>query len=395
MRDNTKLVDAEVHALAEVVRTQLVEGDVKLSRRSVERAVAAHPVVLGRDTFAEMVNAVYGHLAGAGVLQPLLDDPAVTDVLVNGPREVWIDRGRGLERSEVTFASGTQLRDIAVRLAAAAGSRLDDAQPTADGRLPDGTRLHAVLAPLVESAAVLSLRVPSKQALSLDDLVSAGTLPPAWYGVLTALIQSKVSFLVSGATGAGKSTLLASLLSVVPHDERMVVIEEARELQPQHPHVVPLQTRRRNAEGVGAVGLTDLVRESLRMRPDRVVLGEARGAEIRELLMALNTGHQGGCATIHANSASDVPSRLVALGMLAGMSAAVIANQAATALDVVIHLVRTHGSQGAHRYIAEIALVSSSTSEGLRAHTALRWDGESPPTTTEHWPALAAALGLA
>ncbi len=391
----TGSVNSDVRAMAEAVRTELLDHDRVLTRGAVERAVAAHPVVLARDTFSAMVDAVYGELAGAGILQPLLEDPAVTDVLVNGTEQVWVDRGRGLERTEVTFPSPSHLRDVAVRLASAAGCRLDDAQPTVDGRLPDGTRLHAVLHPLVEPAAVLSLRVPPSRRLRLADLVAAQSVPASWCGVLEGLIGSKASFLVSGATGAGKSTLLGSLLALVPHDERIVVIEEAHELKPEHPHVVSLQTRRPNAEGAGAVGLTQLVREALRMRPDRVVLGEARGAEIRELLTALNTGHEGGCATIHANAARDVPARLVALGMLAGMSPAVVANQAAAALNVVIHMVRRQHPQGARRFITEIARVRSDARGALQVDGALRWDGQSAPTTTEHWPGLARLLALA
>lgn len=291
---------------------------------------------------------------GAGPLEELLRSPNVTDVVVNGPRDVFVDRGRGLERAPVTFVDDEQVRRLAIRLAAAAGRRLDDAQPFVDGKLADGTRLHAVLAPIAEPGTCLSLRVPARRNFSLVGLVNAGSVSAQGAELLRRLMLKKVPFLISGGTGSGKTTLLAALLAEVPHSERLLVVEDARELTPDHPHCVRLEGRAANAEGAGAITMTDLIRQALRMRPDRVVLGEVRGGEITDLLRALNTGHEGGCATIHANSVADVPARLEALAALGGLSREACHSQVAAALRLVIHVGR--GPSGKRR-VEEIGAV--------------------------------------
>ena len=288
----------------------------------------------------ETVSELRRHSTGAGVLDVLLAEPGVSDVLVNGPREVFVDRGAGLERADVTFVDDEQVRRLAIRLAAAAGRRLDDAAPFVDGRLPDGTRLHAVLAPVAEPGTCVSLRVPARRSFALEGLVSAGSLPPDGAGVLRALVARRVPFLVSGGTGTGKSTLLSALLALVPAEERIVLVEDARELRPAHPHCVRLEGRPPNGEGAGAIALTTLVRQALRMRPDRVVLGEVRGGELTDLLTALNTGHEGGCGTVHANSIADIPARLEALAALGGLGRDACHAQVAAALKAVIHVRR-------------------------------------------------------
>lgn len=291
---------------------------------------------------------------GAGPLEELLRSPNVTDVVVNGPRNVFVDRGRGLERAPVTFVDDEQVRRLAIRLAAAAGRRLDDAQPFVDGKLADGTRLHAVLAPIAEPGTCLSLRVPARRNFSLVGLVNAGSVSAQGAELLRRLMLRKVPFLISGGTGSGKTTLLAALLAEVPHSERLLVVEDARELTPDHPHCVRLEGRAANAEGAGAITMTDLIRQALRMRPDRVVLGEVRGGEITDLLRALNTGHEGGCATIHANSVADVPARLEALAALGGLGREACHSQVAAALRLVIHVGR--GPSGKRR-VEEIGAV--------------------------------------
>ena len=291
---------------------------------------------------------------GAGPLDPLLQMPGVTDVLVNGPDEVYVDAGRGLERSSVRFASQDQLRRLAVRLAAAVGRRLDDGSPYVDARLPDGVRVHAVLGTLADKGTCLSLRVPNRQRLSLDDWVASRSLHPALRELLTELVAARVAFLVSGGTGTGKTTLLASLLALVPARERLLVVEDSRELDPDHPHVVRLEGRPANAEGAGAVTLTTLVRQALRMRPDRIVLGEVRGAELVDLLLALNTGHEGGCGTVHANSAASVPARLEALAALGGLDRLAAHAQIGAALQAVVHVSR--GPTG-RRQVSEIRVL--------------------------------------
>ncbi|HZD98732.1 MAG TPA: TadA family conjugal transfer-associated ATPase [Micromonosporaceae bacterium] len=278
-------------------------------------------------------------LPGAGPLTAFLVDPAVTDVLVNGV-DVWIDRGAGLVRCDFTFSSDTQVRRLAQRLAAACGRRLDEGSPYVDARLPDGTRLHAVLPPIATDGPYLSLRTFREHAFSLNDLVGLDTLSESGAEMLGAIVAARLSYLVSGGTGSGKTTLLATLLSEVPPNERIVIVEDATELRPRHPHVVGLQARTANVEGAGAIGLRDLLRQALRMRPDRLVVGECRGAEVVDLLGALNTGHEGGAGTLHANTAADVPARLEALGLLSGVPRAALHAQVAAALHVVVHMRR-------------------------------------------------------
>jgi len=359
--------------LLDDVRARLATGRTGAGA-AVRDAVRDSGRVLGSDALHDLERAARAELTGAGPLQALLDAPDVTDVLVNGPDDVWVDRGAGLERHPVHLGPAAAVRALAVRLAALGGQRLDDACPTVDARLPDGTRLHAVLEPLAENGAVISLRVLRNRALTLDELVVSGGLPARWAGLLGTLVRRRANILISGGTGTGKTTLLAALLSLVPHDERVVTVEEARELRPTHPHVVHLAARRANVEGVGVVDLADLVRNALRMRPDRIVLGECRGAEVREVLMAMNTGHDGGLATLHANSVEVVPARLEALAGLAGMSREAVAAQSAGALDVVLHLRRSRGV----RHLAQIGLVGRTPGGELEVRTAARWEGAGP-----------------
>jgi pilus assembly protein CpaF len=311
---------------------------------AVVAAVRQQPdaAVLGDTALLRMSDRVHADLVGAGPLAPLLADPEVTDVLVNGV-EVWADRGAGLHRQPVEVGTAEDVRRLAQRLAAAGGRRLDDSSPCVDVPLADGTRLHAVLPPVATAGPYLSLRTFRPRPFTLADLVAAGALDEAVAAVLDAVVAARLPYLVTGGTGTGKTTLLATLLSLVPHDERIVLVEDAAELRPRHPHAVALQTRLANVEGAGAVGLRDLIRQALRMRPDRIVVGECRGAEVADLLAALNTGHDGGAGTLHANTAGDVPARLEALGLLGGLPREVLHVQVAAALQVVLHLRRDGG----------------------------------------------------
>lgn len=378
-------------AFLDRVRARVGRGDGVDA--AVESAARSSGVVLGSTALLAASRTARDELFGAGPLQALLDDPDVTDVLVNGPRDVWVERAGRLTAVALDLGSEAEVRALAVRLAAAGGQRLDDASPAVDARLPDGTRLHAVLPPVSGAGAVLSLRVVRSRALTLDELVRSGTLAPGLVPIVRALVATKANVLVSGATGSGKTTLLAAMLSLVPHDERIVVIEEAGELQPDHPHVVRLLARRANVDGAGSVGLSELVRQALRMRPDRIVLGECRGAEVREVLTALNTGHDGGCATVHANAAADVPARLEALAALAGMSTHAVAAQASSAVDAVLHL-RRAGADRALRYVAEVGVVRRSGSGALEVVDAVRADPGGACVSGPAWPALADRLGL-
>ncbi|MET0789175.1 MAG: TadA family conjugal transfer-associated ATPase [Cellulomonas sp.] len=361
---------------------------------AVEAAARDAGAVLGSRALGSVTRTVRDELFGAGRLQVLLDDPEVTDVLVNGPRDVWVERAGRLVRTGVDLGTADEVRALAVRLAAAGGQRLDDASPAVDARLPDGTRLHAVLPPISDAGTLMSLRAVRSRAFTLDQLVASGTLTPALVPVVRALVASRANLLVSGATGSGKTTLLAALLSLVPPDERILVVEEAGELAPAHPHVVRLLARRANVDGAGRVDLADLVRHALRMRPDRIVLGECRGAEVREVLTALNTGHDGGCATVHANAAADVPARLEALAALAGMSRDAVAAQASSAFDAVLHLRRSAADRN-RRYLAEVGVVRRDPSGALEVACAVRCDPAGVTTSGPGWPQLAARLGIA
>jgi pilus assembly protein CpaF len=375
--------------LDRVRRRLAAQGDVP-GPAAVASAVRDEGDLLGDAELLELTRALRADLLGAGPLEPLLADAAVTDVLVNGAREVWVDRGDGLERSDVRFADAASVRRLAARLAAAAGRRLDDAQPWVDARLRDGVRFHAVLPPVAPDGPLLSLRVPRARALSLDEMVRLGSLPHDGAALLRALVGARAAFVVSGGTGTGKTTLLAGLLSLVDPCERVLLVEDAPELAPEHPHVVRLQSRPANLEGAGAVTLRDLVRESLRMRPDRVVVGEVRGAEVVDLLAALNTGHEGGCATVHANAVADVPARLEALAVAAGLGREALHSQLASGLRVVVHLART-----TTRRVAEVGVLQRSADGLVRATTAWSWDGRAPAgAPAEAWPHLARLLSL-
>ncbi|WP_321573374.1 TadA family conjugal transfer-associated ATPase, partial [Georgenia subflava] len=370
------------------VRTALARG------ASLTGALGDADTGVGAAGLLRLDTEVRAQLRGGGpVLQPLLEDPLVTDVLVNGTDGVWVDRGAGLERVDVTdatFDDAAAVRSLAARLAAACGQRLDDASPVVDGSLPDGTRLHAVLPPLSATGTLISLRTHRTRVLTLDQLVACGTVPGALAPVLGALVDRRANVLVSGATGSGKTTLLAALLSLVGHGERIVCIEESAELRPTHPHVVHLQVRRANVQQVGEVPLSDLVRAAMRMRPDRIVLGECRGPEVRDVLGALNTGHDGGWATVHANTSADVPARLVALGALAGLAEATMTAQAVSALDAVLHLRR---AETGLRRLVEVGVLDRRGPE-LVCETALSVGTDGAVRHGAGWPRLAARLGL-
>jgi len=326
--------------LVDRVRSRLVALQADATPSRVVAALRAEGLVLGDDAVLDLVATLRHDLVGAGPLEPLVRDRSVTDVLVNGPSDVWVDRGEGLVRVDVRFGSEAEVRRLAQRLASLAGRRLDEASPFVDARLPDGSRLHCVLPPVATTGTVISLRVPRSVAFTLDELVAAGSLDDRSAAWLRGIVESRLAFLVSGGTGTGKTTILSTLLGLVPPNERIVIVEDSSELDPPHAHVVRLQARTPNLEGAGAVSLRDLVRQSLRMRPDRLVVGEVRGAEVVDLLAALNTGHEGGCATVHANSAADLPARLEALGLMAGLDRFAVHALVAAGIDAAVHLSR-------------------------------------------------------
>lgn len=279
-----------------------------------------------------------------------LDDPAVTDLFVNGAAGLFVDRGAGIVPAREWRATEEEVRELAVALIGAGGRHIDDAAPCVDVRLDGGIRVHAVLPPIAPEGSVISIRVPRLEIATLDDLRRTGMFGDGTRRRLGEAISARVNLLVSGAAGAGKTTLLAALLAEAPDEERIVTIEDVAELRIAHPHHVRLEARQPNIEGTGGIGLARLVREALRMRPDRLVVGECRGDEVRELLSALNTGHDGGAGTVHANGLHDVPARLEALGALAGLDDRALARQAASAIGLVLHVERDAG--GARRIAA-------------------------------------------
>ncbi|MGR8009200.1 TadA family conjugal transfer-associated ATPase [Streptomyces hypolithicus] len=375
--------------MLDAVRRRLAESGAEPTPARVAAALRAQGRLLGDAEVLGVAQELRCELVGTGTLEPLLADSSVTDVLVSAPDRVWVDRGVGLELTGVCFTDAAAVRRLAQRLAAVAGRRLDDARPWVDARLPDGTRMHAVLPPVSVGSTCLSLRVVRPKAFTLVELVDAGTLPPGGDRVLRALIDARLSYLISGGTGTGKTTLLSTLLGLVGPGERIVLAEDSAELRPDHPHVVRLESRPANQEGAGQVTIQDLVRQALRMRPDRLVVGEVRGAEVTELLAALNTGHEGGCGTVHANAAVDVPARLEALGAAAGLDRAALHSQLAAALAVVVHLVRDRGGR---RRVAEVHVLERDAAGLVVTVPALRW-GEDAFTYERGWGRLRALLG--
>jgi pilus assembly protein CpaF len=356
--------------LLDRVRIRLADDGGVVSPARVAEILRTEGRLVGDSSVLEVVDALRREIGGAGPLDELLRLDGVTDVLVNGPREVYVDRGTGLQRTSVQFADDAAVRRLAQRLASSAGRRLDDAAPFVDVRLRDATRFHAVLAPVARPGTCLSLRVPARRVLTLDDLVAAGTTSERGARLLLDLVRSKAAFLVSGGTGSGKTTLLAALLSYVDEHERIVVVEDSAELQPSHGHVVSLEARQPNVEGVGEITVRDLVRQALRMRPDRLVVGEVRGAEVVDLLAALNTGHDGGCGTLHANSTRDVPARVEALAVAAGLGRDAVHSQLAAGIQLVVHLRRD--SDGRRR-VAEIAALVRGAAGLVEAEPAVRF----------------------
>jgi pilus assembly protein CpaF len=366
--------------LLESVRQELITdldapgaaGDPGRLHAAVRRRSAG----LGGAATLELLRGVQAELTGAGPLAGLLTDPDVTDVLVNGPDEVWADRGTGLQRLPLAFASDDDVRRLAVRLASAAGRRLDTGMPFVDARLPGGVRLHAVIPPVAVTGVCLSLRIHRARPLDVTTLVRTGSLQPAFAGVLDAMIAARLSFVISGGAGTGKTTLLGALLARAGPEERILVVEDAAELAVDHPHVVRLQARPANVEGAGEVTLRDLVRQALRMRPDRVIVGEVRGPEVVDMLLAGNTGHEGGITTVHANGVVDVPARIEALAMLAGIQRTAAHSLLGSAVSAAVHLRRADDGS---RRIAEIAVLQRESDGLVRAVGALRWEGAEEP----------------
>jgi pilus assembly protein CpaF len=367
--------------LIERVRGRLASGGNEITPAAVAEAVRRESGgVVGQDELLATLRLLQQEFVGAGLLDPLLRDPSTTDVLVTGPDQVWVDGAGGLRRTDVRLPDEDSVRRLAQRLAMTCGRRLDDAQPFVDAWLPDKNaahgrvRLHAVLAPIAADGTCLSLRVLRPAAHDLRGLEGLGTFGATIRRVLEAIVDARLAFVVTGGTGSGKTTILSALLGQVSHRERIVCVEDAGELRPRHPQFVRLVARPPNVEGAGEVTLSDLVRQGLRMRPDRLVVGEVRGAEVCDLLTALNTGHDGGAGTVHANSPAEVPARMEALAALGGLARNALHSQLSAAFQVVLHMRRRPDGC---RQLAEIGVLDR-LGDGMRVLPAWRRDGWLP-----------------
>jgi pilus assembly protein CpaF len=365
------------------MKARLASGSLSPDPAVVAAALTEQRCLLGPKGIEALAQVICEEFLGNDPVAAHLQDPAVTDVLINGCTTAWVERSGRLEQVENTFADEEAVRTYAQRLAVRAGRRLDDASPFVDARLPDGTRLHAILPPLAVEGTTISLRIPRRQAYTLTELNSFGTLADEAVGLLSELVEKRVAFLISGGAGSGKTTLLSALLSLADPGERLVLVEDCAELVPDHPHVVRLEARPANQEGRGRVTIRELVRQALRMRPSRIILGEARGGEIVDLFTALNTGHEGGCGTIHANRPQDVPARIEALGLLAGISREAVHSQAAAAVRVTLHLTR---EEDGRRRLESVAVMRRKVSSGpLQAALALSFDAAGK---MREWPGI-------
>ncbi|UUZ66062.1 CpaF family protein [Polaromonas sp. P1-6] len=348
-------LNGEYHALKETLHNQLlgridleVMGVMKPERLRkelgllVERLLQENGAALNAAERRHIVQDIQDEVMGLGPLEALLADPTVSDILVNGPTQVYVERRGKLEKTDITFSDDEHLMKIIDKIVSRVGRRVDESSPMVDARLPDGSRVNAIIPPLALDGPLLSIRRFAVVPLKMDDLVAKRSLTPALAKLLSAMVRAKINVLISGGTGTGKTTLLNVLSSAIPPSERIVTIEDAAELQLQQPHVVRLETRPPNIEGKGEVSQRVLVRNSLRMRPDRIILGEVRGAEVLDMLQAMNTGHEGSMATVHANSPRDALTRLE---NMAGYGGAAIPQNAmrqqiSSAITAVIQIAR-------------------------------------------------------
>jgi pilus assembly protein CpaF len=307
---------------------------------------------LSRDDRERLLAELTDDVVGYGPLERLLADESISEIMVNGPHEIWVERQGRLYETTLRFTDDSHLRRIINKMVAQVGRRIDESSPMVDARLPDGSRVNAVIAPLSLSGPLLTIRKFAQKRFDLDELVRIGTLSRETVDFLRLAVEAELNILISGGTGAGKTTLLNALSASVPNSDRIVTIEDAAELQLVQEHVLRLEARPKNIEGEGEIAIRDLVRNSLRMRPDRIIVGEVRGAEALDMLQAMNTGHEGSLSTVHANSPRDALSRIETMVMMAGFELPVqaIRQQVASALDMIIQLERLE--DGSRRVVA-------------------------------------------
>jgi pilus assembly protein CpaF len=362
--------------LAAELRLQLVErrraeaaagkGEPAPLPEAVRALVDDEAAILDGETRERLCELILREAVGLGPLEELLADPTVEEVMVNGHDRVYVERSGRIELTEVCYPSEQALRDAIERILAPLGRRVDELSPMVDARLEDGSRVHAVIPPLAVDGPSLSIRRFSAVRPGPRDLVELGTLTPELHDQLAAAVGARRSILVSGGTGSGKTTLLNAISAFINPLERVITIEDAAELRLEQPHVVRLESRPSNVEGRGRVTIRDLLRNALRMRPDRIVIGEVRGAEALDLLMALNTGHEGALSTIHANSPEDALRRVETLALMAGVGLPheAIREQLGRGLDLVIHLARL--ADGSRRVVEVAEVVRAAGSVGVR-----------------------------
>jgi pilus assembly protein CpaF len=349
-RIHNKLVDK-----LDLSRVGELEGDVlrREIRLVVEHLCDSEDTLLNRNERERLVNEVLDETFGLGPLEMLLKDAAVSDILINGPKNVYVERRGKMEKTQVNFRDNNHLMQIIDRIISKVGRRVDETCPMVDARMLDGSRFNAIIPPLALDGACVSIRRFGKSPLKLEDLLNYKTFTPEMVMLLEGAIKARLNILISGGTGSGKTTLLNTLSSFIPNSDRIVTIEDAAELQLQQDHVVRLETRPSNIEGKGEINSTDLVRNALRMRPERIIIGECRGSEALDMLQAMNTGHEGSMTTLHANTPRDAIARLETMIMMAGFELPLKAmrTQIASAIDLIIQVSRL---QGGPRKIANI-----------------------------------------
>ncbi len=346
------VAEADAAALARLGPEALAET----TREMVARQADSEGLALTTRQFEAVTQAVLQELIGLGPLEPLLADESVSEIMVNGPYSVYVERGGRLTRADAAFDDEAHLRRIIERIVSPLGRRVDDSSPLADARLPDGSRVNIILPPLAVAGPTVTIRKFARRPLRTADLVRLSTLTVLAEDFLRACVAGRLNVLVSGGTGSGKTTTLNALSASIGADERVITIEDAAELQLQQPHVVALESRPPNLEGRGEVTIRQLVRNALRMRPDRIILGEVRGAEALDLLMALNTGHDGSLSTVHANGPRDALSRLETMTLMAGteLPLRAVREQIASAVQVIVHQERLPDGRRAITHITEL-----------------------------------------
>ena len=342
----------------------------------VKQVIRSEQIELAPAQLHTLTVNIQNEVMGLGPIEPLLADPEISDILVNGPSAVYIERRGRLEKTEIQFSTNEHLTRIIEKIVSRVGRRIDESSPMVDARLPDGSRVNAIIPPLALDGPILSIRRFSINPLGVDDLIGLGTLNKNIASVISALVKLKTNVLISGGTGSGKTTLLNMMSSFVPEDERTITIEDAAELQLQQPHVVRLETRPPNIEGRGEISQRSLVKNSLRMRPDRIVVGEVRGAEVLDMLQAMNTGHQGSMTTVHANSPRDAITRLENMVNLAGFNIGIkpIRQQIASAITVIIQIARLIDGS---RKIISLQEITGIEGEVIEMHEIFRYEQRS------------------